>query len=49
LLSADILYIADSARNVPAYSPANNDLYQALDNDGDRPVGASREEHASRR
>lgn len=34
LLSADILYIADSAANVPAYSPANNDLYQALDNDG---------------
>jgi hypothetical protein len=34
LLSADILYIADSAANVPAYSPSNNDLYQALDNDG---------------
>ena len=34
LLSADILYIADAAANVPAYSPANNDLYQALDNDG---------------
>jgi hypothetical protein len=34
LLSADILYIADSAANVPAYSPANNDLYQALDTDG---------------
>ncbi len=34
LLSADILYIADSAANVPAYSPANNDLYQALDSDG---------------
>jgi hypothetical protein len=33
LLSADILYIADSGANVPAYSPANNDLYQALDND----------------
>jgi hypothetical protein len=34
LLSADILYIADSAAGAPAYSPANNDLYQALDNDG---------------
>src|SRR5258706_15231003 len=34
LLSADILYVADSAANVPAYSPANNDMYQALDNDG---------------
>ena len=31
LLSADILYIADSGANVPAYSPANNDLYQAMD------------------
>jgi hypothetical protein len=34
LLSADILYIADSAANVPAYSTANNDLYLALDTDG---------------
>ena len=25
LLSADLVYIADSAANVPAYSPANND------------------------
>ena len=31
LLSADILYIADAAANVPAYSTSNNDLYQALD------------------
>jgi hypothetical protein len=34
LLSADILYIADAAANVPAYSTSNNDMYQALDNDG---------------
>jgi len=34
LLSADILYIADSAANVPSYSTANNDLYLALDTDG---------------
>jgi hypothetical protein len=33
LLSDDILYIADAAANVPAYSTSNNDLYQALDND----------------
>jgi hypothetical protein len=31
LLSADLVYIADSAAGVPAYSPANNNLYQALD------------------
>ncbi|MDP8986205.1 MAG: hypothetical protein M3N97_14450 [Pseudomonadota bacterium] len=34
LLSADLVYIADSAANVPAYSPANNDMYEALDTDG---------------
>src|ERR1700730_9194419 len=34
LLSADLLYIADAAANVPAYSPANNDMYEALDADG---------------
>jgi hypothetical protein len=34
LLSADLVYIADSAANVPAYSSANNDLYLALDADG---------------
>ena len=31
LLSADLLYVADSATNAPAYSPANNALYQYLD------------------
>jgi hypothetical protein len=34
LLTADILYIADSSAGVPAYSPANNDMYDALDTDG---------------
>ena len=34
LLSADLVYIADSAANVPTYSPANNDMYEALDADG---------------
>jgi hypothetical protein len=34
LLSADLVYIADAAANVPAYSPANNDMYEALDADG---------------
>ena len=34
LLSADILYTADAAANVPAYSSANNDMYQALDDAG---------------
>ncbi len=34
LLSADLVYVADSASNVPAYSPANNDLYEAMDADG---------------
>src|SRR5258706_4511241 len=39
LLSADILYIADSAANVPAYSPATNAVYQSLANDrADLPV-----------
>jgi hypothetical protein len=31
LLSADLLYTADSASNVPPYSPLNNDMYQAMD------------------
>ncbi len=34
LLSADLLYVADSgsmSAGVPAYSPGNNDMYQALD------------------
>jgi hypothetical protein len=31
LLSADLLYVADSAANVPAYSPANNAMYLAMD------------------
>jgi hypothetical protein len=31
LLSADLVYIADSASGVPAYSPANNDMYQTMD------------------
>src|ERR1700730_16259070 len=31
LLSADLVYIADSASGVPAYSPTNNDMYQTLD------------------
>ena len=34
LLSANILYIADSSAGVPAYSPSNNDMYEALDADG---------------
>jgi hypothetical protein len=34
LLSADLVYVADGAANVPAYSPANNDMYLALDADG---------------
>lgn len=33
LLSADLVYVADSASNTPAYSPANNDMYDALDTD----------------
>jgi hypothetical protein len=31
LLSADLVYIGDSASGVPAYSPANNAMYDALD------------------
>jgi hypothetical protein len=34
LLSADIIYTADAAAGVPAYSNSNNDMYQALDADG---------------
>lgn len=34
LLSADIIYTADAAAGVPAYSNANNDMYEALDSDG---------------
>jgi len=33
LLSADILYIADAAANVPGYSTSNNDMYDALDSE----------------
>ena len=32
LLSADLVYIADSASGAPAYSPTNNDMYQTMDN-----------------
>jgi hypothetical protein len=31
LLSADLVYIADSASGVPAYSPNNNAMYDAMD------------------
>jgi hypothetical protein len=31
LLSADLIYIADSAANAPPYSPLNNNLYASLD------------------
>jgi hypothetical protein len=31
LLSADLVYIADAASGVPAYSPDNNDMYQTMD------------------
>ncbi len=31
LLTADLVYVADSSAGVPAYSPANNNMYQALD------------------
>ncbi len=34
LLSADIIYTADAAAGVPAYSTSNNDMYEALDADG---------------
>jgi len=31
LLSADLVYVADSASGAPAYSPANYNMYQAMD------------------
>jgi hypothetical protein len=31
LLSADLVYIADAAAGVPAYSPSNNSMYQTMD------------------
>ncbi len=31
LLSADLVYVAKSGAGLPAYSPANNDLYQTMD------------------
>jgi hypothetical protein len=31
LLSADLVYVADAASGVPAYSPTNNDMYQSMD------------------
>jgi len=31
VLSADLVYIAGPAAGVPAYSPANNDMYQTMD------------------
>jgi hypothetical protein len=31
LLSADLVYVADAASGVPAYSPGNNAMYQAMD------------------
>jgi hypothetical protein len=34
LLSADLVYIADSASGAPAYSPNNNNMYTTLDNNG---------------
>jgi hypothetical protein len=34
LLSADLIYIADSASGAPAYSPNNNNMYTTLDNNG---------------
>jgi hypothetical protein len=34
LLSADLLYIADAAAGVPAYSPSNNAMYEAMDAQG---------------
>ncbi len=34
LLSADIIYTADAAAGVPAYSTSNNAMYQALDDSG---------------
>ena len=34
LLSADLVYVADPSLGLPAYSPANNAMYQALDDGG---------------
>ena len=34
LLSADLVYIADAAAGVPAYSPSDNAMYDALDAQG---------------
>ncbi len=34
LLSADLVYIADSAAGVPSYSPSNNAMYDAMDAQG---------------
>ena len=34
LLSADLLYIGDSASGAPAYSPNNNNMYTTMDNNG---------------
>ena len=34
LLSADLVYIADSASGVPTYSPSNNAMYDAMDAQG---------------
>jgi hypothetical protein len=34
LLSADLVYIADSASGVPSYSPSNNAMYDAMDAQG---------------
>jgi hypothetical protein len=34
LLSADLLYIGDSASGAPAYSPNDNNMYQTMDNNG---------------
>ena len=34
LLSADLVYVADPSLGLPAYSLSNNDMYQALDDNG---------------
>ncbi|MDE2306549.1 MAG: hypothetical protein KGL34_13395 [Gammaproteobacteria bacterium] len=34
LLSADLVYVADPSLGLPAYSNSNNDMYQALDDQG---------------
>ena len=39
VLSADILYVGSSGSGVPAYSPANNDHYAALETQGVEPQG----------